>query len=206
MCSAIDKAVSLAMPIVGVPHASPLLPVEIGKQRLLVASDGLYVEARSPMLHVRWKVADAQTPYGSLTAILCPTNCSLPYALVREFVGASMRSSTVEIAATIEGTDISHRLRFLDPISSGAGHVSYSDRDTDDDALLVDMHSHGAFEARFSAQDDESDRSRRGPYVAIVIGNCNTSQPRMVARIVAAGCLIDVTESELLDAGFFNEP
>ena len=200
---AIDKAISLAMPIVGVAHASMLPMIDVGKQRLLVAADGLYIEARSPSLHVRWKIAETRTPYGHVTPILSLTDGPLPYGLVRQFVGAAMQSPTVEIAAIFESCG---GLRFLEPISSGAGHVSYSDRDIDDDALLVDMHSHGVIDAYFSSQDNESDRSRRGPYLALVVGHCNTSEPRIVARIVVAGSLIDVSQTELLKAGFFNEP
>jgi len=207
MSSLIDKAVSLAMPILGVRHASPLEEIEVGKQRLLVAADGMYVEARSPSLHVRWRVAESTTPYGKVEPVLCPTNGPLPYTLVRAFVGATMHSPAVEIAALIEAANgKGHQLRYLDPISNGAGHVSYSDRDTNDDTLLVDMHSHGVFDAKFSRQDDDSDRSRRGPYVAVVVGNCNTSKPHIAARIVVAGHLIEVSQAQLLEAGFFNEP
>lgn len=199
--SALDAAVRNAVPLEGAPHGAAMPVLAAGRKRLVCAADGLYLEARTPALHVRTRIAEATTPYGPVGGLLQPCAGPVPMALVAQFVAAAQASPRTEIAGLIELTGQGHALRLLDSISSGAGHVSYADRDIDDDGLVIDLHSHGVFPARFSAQDDESDLSRRGPYIAMVVGRCDTARPEIVTRLVLPPHLIPLTLADLTAIG-----
>lgn len=204
--NAIDRALALSLPIVGATHGEPLPPVAVGQQRLVVASDGLYIEARSPALHVLQRVADASTPYGATRPFVRLTGEPVAYSELARIVGIAMSSPDSEIAAVVERSDAgSPKARRLAPISNGASHVAYADSGIDDDALLIDAHSHGRLDAYFSRVDDESDRSRRGPYIAMVVGKCDTEEPRIALRIVVGQHLIPTTLAALVEEGFVNE-
>lgn len=202
-----DKALQASLPTVVATHAVPLPAVDVGRQRLVVAATGLFAEARSRSLHIRAQVASAPTPYGDLSDSVTAICGPIPMTLISEFVQYAMSHATVEVAALVEiGVAGTPCLRRLDSISSGAGHVTYSDRDIDDETLLIDLHSHGAFPARFSHQDNQSDLSRRGPYIAMVVGSCNTSAPQIAVRIVVAGQLVETSIRHLTEQGFLYAP
>jgi len=199
--SPLDVAVRNAVPLEGALHGAPLAPLEPGRKRLVCGSDGLYMESRTPSLLIRTRIGEAKTPYGRVDSVLRPQNGPIPKSLIARFVAAAQESARTEIAAVIETSGAGYALRRLNSISSGAGHVSYADQDIDDDALVIDLHSHGSFAARFSAQDDDSDLSRRGPYIAMVVGRCDTAKPEIATRLVMPPYLMPLTMTELTALG-----
>jgi len=112
-------------------------------------------------------------------------------AALRDFLDAARAQRDEEIAGAILESPSGPALRLLPVLSSSATHVSYDDHDIDDDALLVDVHSHGRLPAFFSTFDNRSDLSRRGPYVAIVVGGVEAaSTTTLVARLVLPPYLV----------------
>jgi PRTRC genetic system protein A len=109
----------------------------------------------------------------------------VPRALVEAFIAEAKAQSHREIAAAIVLDDGGEfELRWPEIETSSAGHVRYIDSDIDDDRLVIDLHSHAGARAFFSQQDDRSDGSRRGPYLAMVIGRCADDVPEVATRLV----------------------
>lgn len=193
MLSPRDRALLGASPVESVLHDAPLREIAPGQRRLVCAANGLYAEARSPALHLRSLIGAGMTPYGQADEIVRPAAGPVPLGLISQFVAAAQATPQQEIAGVIELAEGGYALRLLGPISASAGHVSYSDSDVDDDRLVIDLHSHGPHAAYFSSQDDRSDLSRRGPYIAMVVGRCFSEQPELSARLVMPPYLQPIT-------------
>lgn len=202
LAAARDLAASRALPLMQMPHANTLGDIAAGSKRLLCAADGLFVESASASLALRFRLASVTTPFGAVDGYVRPAAGAVPRDLIAEFVNHACSNPHVEIAGVIERAGQSHRLRLLGPISSGGAHVTYSDRDVDDETLVVDLHSHGVMRAAFSLTDDESDLSRRGPYIAMVVGRCGPDQtPEIAARLVQPPYLHNLNYSDLVLMG-----
>lgn len=185
-----DTALQASLPALCVPHDSGLPPLEAGQRRLLLASDGVYLQARSLVMLASVRIAQATLPYGPHAQSVVLTNGQIPAALIAQAAQAARATPEKEIAAAVVWEDGAYRLVFPEVISADAGHISYRDQ-LDDSHLVLDLHSHGGGSAYFSPQDDESDRSRPGPYIAGVFGRCAGAM-EFVARIVCAPHLVDL--------------
>jgi PRTRC genetic system ThiF family protein/PRTRC genetic system protein A len=149
----------------------------VGHKRLLGSAQGLYVEARSAAWDVCARVATVALPYGEMSPRLrCPAG-AIPLALLNTFVAQAQASPAREIAAAIVLSDTGFALVWPTVESSSSAHVRYIDTDIDEDRLVIDLHSHGHHDAIFSGTDDNSDCSRRGPHLSMVVGRCHTDQP-----------------------------
>lgn len=192
---AADAALFAATPLLPVPRFGELPALPAGRKRLLGAADGLYVEARSLAWDVCMPVAIGVTlPYGPLAARLRCTAGPVPRAMLRRFVQAAMASPDREIAAAVViGPRGDFELVWPRVESASAGHVRYIDSDIDDERLVLDLHSHACAPAYFSAQDDASDGSRMGPYLAVVVGRCDRDDPEVATRLVMPPYLIPMT-------------
>lgn len=183
-----DTALQASLPVLCVPHDSGLPPLEAGQRRLLLASDGVYLQARSLVMLASVRIAQAELPYGPHAQAVVLTNGQIPAALISEAAQAARATPEKEIAAAVLWEQGAYRLVFPEVISADAGHVSYRDQ-LDDAHLVLDLHSHGRGGAYFSPTDDESDRSRPGPYIAAVFGRCD-GQMEFVARLACAPHLV----------------
>lgn len=188
--------------------AAPLLPnrfggmqdVAEGAKQFVGAADGLYVRTATPALRVCARVAAAALPYAPLAQSIQPANGPVPISLVRSFLDMAAADREREIAAVIEMHEGGYRLRQLETTDRSAAHVTYDDRQVDDDTLVIDLHSHGRLPAYFSATDDASDLSRRGPYLAMVAGECG-SKDLLACRLVLPPYLIDLDLDHLIEEG-----
>lgn len=190
LLSARDKALQAALPALPVPHDSDLPALPAGQRRLLLAADGLYLQARSSVMQVSVRVATATLPYGPHQQQVILSHGPVPASLVREAARLASATPDKEVAAAVVWKEGAYRLEVPEVISAGAGHVSYHDR-LDDDALVMDIHSHGAGRAFFSSTDDASDLARPGPYLALVLGCCGG--PMEVAlRLVCPPHLVEL--------------
>lgn len=188
--------------------AAPLRPnlwtglpdVAVGCKDFVAAANGLFVRTATPALRVCLPVARASLPYAPMKGSIVPANGPVPRALLDQFMTWAADCPDLEIAAVIETHGAGYRLRRLDHDSNGAAHVSYDDRQVNDDALVFDLHSHGQLPGFFSAQDDQSDLSRRGPYLAGVVGHCGVTND-LALRLVLPPYLHTVTVGDLIAHG-----
>ncbi len=200
----LDAALAHAAPLRASLHGGNA-PIGVGSKDFVAAADGLYVRTASPALSAAALVApavDAPLPYAPLQASVVPANGPVPLALLHTFAAWASADADREIAAVIEICGDGYQLRRIDTEDRSAGHVTYDDRLVDDDRLVVDLHSHGRLDAYFSATDDASDRSRRGPYIAFVFGQCH-AQPLQCCRLVVSPFLIPLDLSDLVAQGVF---
>lgn len=195
----LDRALAAASPLIS-NRFGGLPDVAEGGKQFVGAGNGLFVRAATPSLRVCAKVADATLPYAPMQPAIAPAHGPVPLALLREFVQWAAAEASHEIAAVIETHAGGYRLRRLDPTSRSAAHVTYDDRQVDDDALVIDLHSHGVLAPRFSATDDASDLSRRGPYIAAVVGHCGTAD-LLAFRLVLPPYLVPLDVDDLIALG-----
>lgn len=193
-----DTALQASLPALIVPHDSDLPALKAGQRRLLLAADGVYLQACSNVMLCSVRVGTAALPYGAHAQSVVLTNGPIPAELIREAGRAARDTPTTEIAAAILWQDGKYQLVFPEVISASAGHVTYRDQ-LDDEHLVLDLHSHGAGKAYFSSQDDECDRQRPGPYLAGVFGRCDGPMT-LALRLVCAPHLVDVPASVLAPA------
>lgn len=200
---ALDMAATRAMPLAVALHAERLPDVAAGQRRLVCAANGMFVEAASRALRACAKLSEFTTPYGPYRGGLHLVNGPIPRALLDEFTAQARANASTEVAAIIETFDGGYRLRYLTPHSADAGHIRYDDGQVNDETLVVDLHSHGRGAAFFSCTDDESDLSRRGPYIAVVVGTCHRVAPTTVFRLVLPPHLMPLSISDLASQGVF---
>lgn len=198
-----DRVLQKAFPMVMAPHEGGLDPIEGFGKRLIAAADGVYLEARSPALHLLLKVQDVEIafPFGSITPFVRPLHGPIPAALLHEFIHQSIHARPDETAAIILAGPNGYRMECPRIETASGGHVRYYD-EFDDDEIVMDLHSHGLGKAFFSGTDDASDRSRRGPYLAVVAGYSETySTTPLVIRAVCGNYLIPLHFSDTLVQG-----
>jgi PRTRC genetic system protein A len=195
----LDRALQLGLPVVGMPLQGSFVPLTEGR-RLLVGKDGLYIEAASPALYVRLRVAEAFSPYGAVSETLVLRHGPIARSIAAEIAHAARAAHPMEMAALIvaeAGASGGYRLIRPDA-SSSPGSVTYDDGGYDDALLVIDAHSHGAHDAFFSATDDVSDLSRMGPHISVVFGHCGPrDQLTVVARVCIGHYLIPIPADSL---------
>lgn len=192
-----DKALALTLPVVMAPRHSRLEPVAVGCKRLLAGHNGLYLEVRSPALHacLLLQPMNHPLPYGAVKEFVRPAAGPIPVGLMRAAVERAVAACPNETAMalvldTIPGVGSRYRLQSLPIHAADPLHVQYDDV-IDDDQLVVDIHSHGQARAFFSDVDDQSDRQRRGPYLAFVLGTCQAAHTTTLnARLCCAPYLL----------------
>lgn len=197
-----DTVLQAAFPTLAVPRFGALPELPIGRKRLLVAADGLYLEVRSAALHARLRLADVATPNGECDEFIRPTGGRLDHNWIGRLTELALAGGDQEVAAGIVLGDGGWALHRPVTISASAGHVSYRD-DFEDERLLVDMHSHGAHGSYFSSTDDAGDLARPGPYLAVVLGQCEARESlTWVVRFVCPPYLIPLDTEQLTRLGF----
>lgn len=199
-----DAALFAATPLVPAPRFGFLPPLAEGQKRLLGGSSGLYVEALTQAWDVCVPVAAVKMPYGDVQPrIRCPTG-PVPRGLLREFIDAAREQCDRELAAAVVINDEgAFELIWPEVETSSAGHVRYIDSGIDDDRLVIDLHSHARSRAYFSHQDDASDLSRRGPYLAMVVGRCADAEPEVATRLALPPYLLPLSHELLKTLGVF---
>lgn len=197
---AADAALFAATPLVPAPRFGALDPLAEGQKRLLGGSAGLYIEARTAAWDLCVPIAAVPMPYGDLQPRLtCPAG-PVPRSLIEAFIERARENCDCEIAAAITIDDNGDfELLWPEVQTASSGHVRYVDSGIDDDRLVIDIHSHARGRAYFSGQDDFSDRSRRGPYLAMVVGRCADASPEIATRLVLPPYLMPLT-NDLLKA------
>ena len=187
--SSLDAAIAAMLPVAVAPKAVPFAPLTSG-QRLVLAEDGVYLEAAHSALYARLRLVGGKFPYGALSESLSLPSGPIPRALYDQLLADSLEAYPNEMAALVIATPDGYALH-RPTAKATAGSVRYDDHGYGDHPLVIDAHSHGHHAAYFSRMDDESDRSRTGPYVSVVFGNC--SSPERVnacLRVCVAGYLI----------------
>lgn len=194
-----DRAVlghtpALMQPLFG----GPLPPPDLGTHRFLCGRDGMYIEARSPVLEVRLRVATSSLPlpYGPVKEGIRLLHGPTPVALLREAEAMASEASPREWAGLILWDSIQGKYRLHVPATRSASnsHIAYDTALPEGCALVMDLHSHGEDAPYFSGQDDRSDQG--GFYIAGVFGDIRSLEKSFglvasVSRLVVNGHFLD---------------
>ncbi|MGH8159325.1 MAG: PRTRC system protein A [Rhodanobacter sp.] len=197
-----ERAIELSMPVVMAPVSTAFVALQTPGRRIVLASDGVYVEARSPALHVVQRISCVSLPFGAVPPALGVQLAGGPIpsqflALARK---AALAAHPDEMAVTIHWSAENGYVLRTPPQRRSGGSVTYDDTGTDETTLVVDIHSHGHHDARFSPTDDFSDRSRIGPHIAVVYGACESSESvDLSARVCAGTYLVSLAVEELME-------
>lgn len=189
-----DRVLFEATPMLMAPRFGVLPELAIGTRRLISASDGVYLEVRSKALHICRRIAEVRMPYGDIVPFTKLAYGIVPNAILSQAYRYAAENAHVEVAACLmlDHANQSYQWHYPQVISSDSGHIRYQDA-INDDELVIDFHSHAAHPAFFSAQDDQSDLSRPGPYIAVVAGHCDRPRhPSHASRIVCSPYLFPI--------------
>lgn len=171
-----DKALQGTTPTFMVPYFGTFEPLETNGQRILMASNGIWMEVRVAWIYLRIQVAPplkVNVPYGAVEPAMEFAFGKLPRAMVSQFIDIAKLHSPNECAAWVvwNQTTNSIRLQLLDDVVTvGQGHVVNNLPTLDeDDHMILDLHSHGTTKAYFSKTDNKDDRGICK--IAGVVGN-----------------------------------
>jgi PRTRC genetic system protein A len=189
--NALDLALQKSFPSVMVPRHGPVAPMTGLGERLLIASNGVWLEVVRPWIRLvrRLAVYEVQTPipYGVVaeeTELICgPVSPDL----IVQFFRLTREALPNETGAWIVWNSLTRSFSLvpLPARSHGPEHLHY-DRPAlaDGECVVVDCHSHGRAEAYFSRVDNEDDRY--DVKLALVIGHCDR-EPSTMLRLCAKG-------------------
>lgn len=184
-----DAALFAALPHVLVPRYGKLEEIEPGRSRLLLARDGLYLEARTNVLHTRVLAAAMPgLPYGPIEPLLIAPQIEEARELIAECPDRAKKSLPNEWAGLI--VRVEGRMQLIEPetLGSGPAHIRYRSTGIDPLDILVDLHSHGRMGAFFSQTDDADDLVSPAPTsIALVFGRLEAETPEYVTRGLILG-------------------
>ena len=194
-------------PVVVVPKFSELAPLTTPGHRYLVAEDGLWLEVRRAWLWARMPLQYAYAedmvllPFGRLAEphidFAPPLQAHYTFdgddlsRLQTLFLHDARQALPDEFAAWGVWDEKAGRLVYRPLVATEAspGGITFSrPRLEDHEHLAVDLHSHGALAAFFSATDDDDDRGE--VKIAVVVGTLD-QEPTFATRLCALGLFVD---------------
>jgi PRTRC genetic system protein A len=171
--SAMEQAVLSASPLLAAPRQGSLPELGAWQHRYIAAAGGLYFQAATPhyQLLAAYAEFDDETPalpYGELKPYFTFLGGGLPGDLFRELCKRAIERATTEGAwLVLDSMPQGLKLTVPNQVSAGSGHMEYTTAEYQSEKVVVDVHSHGAYDAFFSGTDDASED---GAYVAMVFG------------------------------------
>jgi len=186
-----DIALQLSCPVASAPKFSDLAPLDRNGERIVLASNGAFLEVCRPWVRIITQVGPAlamTVPFGELKETVDYKAGKLPRALLEEFVEWAQRESEVEIGAVITWNANTGEYALLRSKTNHAtsGSLDYELPTLEDGVhIVVDCHSHSHHAAFFSHVDDKDDQ--HAVKFAFVVGNCNTDKPTIASRLCVRG-------------------
>lgn len=185
-----DAIIQTMFPTVVMPRdGEVVLPTKSGT-RYIVARDGLWREVSLPWIRVMHKIADSDfmLPYGEAEEVVEVQCGPIPAHLRNMFVRDAKASMPNEMAAAMiwSANDHSWRYERRENTLASAAHVDYREVQLGDgEYLVLDLHSHGMFDAFFSREDDRDDMGSMK--FSGVIGNLSAGDMASVLRLNMLG-------------------
>jgi PRTRC genetic system protein A len=185
-----DIALQLSCPVLPVPIFSEFVQASRYGERILVASNGVFIEVTRKWGRFIRRIGDVAVtvPYGEIQPSTSFTLPSLPRELLQEFNQLAKKNCNVEIGASIVWNEISNTFRLLpaQSLEATSDRLKYQLAQFEDgEHLVVDCHSHGAHKAFFSSEDDFDDRDM--VKFSYVVGNCDREQVSTSLRLCVKG-------------------
>lgn len=189
-----DVALQSVMPTVMVPRYSEHKRMTSVGKRILIASNGVWLEMNTAWLYACVQVAPALTvtvPYGHAERTIEFKFGKMPKVMVEQFIAYARTRSPNECAAWIVWNERNNawHLRVLEETSVGRGHVNVNLPILEEgEHLIIDIHSHGELTAFFSSTDNKDDFG--AVQVSGVVGNLNNEEVTTVFRLCLGELLL----------------
>ncbi len=187
----VDQVLQGSFPSVMVPAREPVVPMSASGERLLIASNGVFLEINRPWIRLvrllgsyGWRTP---VPYGEAadaTEVRCG---AVPGEMVAGFARMAHAALPNEVGAWItwNASTGAFRLVPLPSLSHSPDHLHYERPQLEaGEWLVVDCHSHGHGKAFFSSTDDRDDQ--HDVKLALVRGHCHQT-PSVALRLCAKG-------------------
>lgn len=196
-----DAALQSACPTLAVPRFGALPEMAPG-QRVLMASNGLFLQVKTPWLDCICRIGDvhAALPYGEVKPRMRCAFGKVPNRLLQEFSAWAMHALPDEVAGALVYSSSTGALRLVrfEALTQSPSAVEYRIPDLHrDEVIAVDLHSHGMGAAYFSATDDADDL---GIKIAGVFGNLDRAEPTSRFRLVIGTLRINLPGPKALFA------
>jgi len=186
-----DAILQRACPTLPVPLHGALEPMTQPGQRILMASNGAFVQFKRDWLDAVLRIGKLAPgfplPYGEAEERLSLTFGPMPVALVEEFLHMARAALPNEVGAVVVWSSRQSRLRLEQCVTAMALPARlncYWPQLAEDEEVILDLHSHGRYPAYFSATDDRDDT---GFNMCGVLGNVDRDTPSAAFRLCANG-------------------
>lgn len=185
----LDQSLLAATPLLAAPHYGDLPTCAIGQVRYLVGADGIYVEARTRVLHARGRISGCPwTPYGKLETFLRYPESLPPDEVLVEALERGRAALPNEWAGLVMLQDGILRLHVPRTVSASPHRIATDVHGIDPLDVLLDLHSHGRGRAFFSGTDDLDDAMSPSPVIlAGVLGELHSKAPQCEIRLIIHG-------------------
>lgn len=197
-----DFALQATVPTVMVPLFGEFQQLTVPGDRILIASNGVFLECSRKWGYFLRKIADAlpvSLPYGQIGEATRLIAAKLPSELLQKFIQLAQVEANVEIGGSILWNENTNRYRLARSTSLHATG-SYLKQElaplNPGEHLVIDCHSHAHHPAFFSPIDDASDSDMTK--FAFVVGDCNTTHPSVKLRLCIRGKFEDMDISSKL--------
>lgn len=189
-------AIVQSIPLVAAKHSHPVEEAVAFGQRYIVGRQGLYREVNTPWLQSRSLIAAVKgaTPYGDVDEVAVLKCGSPPASLWTTFIEHARKESPIECAGLMIWNQQTHqwRLAIRDVVFATLSRVDYLEPILNEDEVAVlDVHSHGHYDAFFSKRDDADDLG--GIKISAVIGGLDRPTTQVVIRLVCIDSIREVT-------------
>ena len=189
-----DRIIQNHFPTVMAPKYGKLPECEIGKSRLLMAQDGLYIETNQPWGRLVYRLYEAPRPlpYGDIeecddfSILLTQALCMLHDEIVPAAAGYAEQNK--EWAGWIVW-DEQNGLEYM-PVTFESTYVRAEVRHPDlpeGRHLVIDVHSHGSISPFFSMTDDEDDKG--GVKISLVLGSYKAGENEQTFKTAYRYCV-----------------
>ncbi|MBK4736047.1 PRTRC system protein A [Noviherbaspirillum pedocola] len=193
-----DVAMQASMPSMMVPRYGKLQAAETFGERLLIASNGVFLEVNRVWARFIRRVSSSiatPLPYGEQQSTTEWKIEGIPKHLLRQFNDMARAQSHREIGGCIIWNEkTGYRLSPVITLESSGAHLRYQPPPMEaGDHLIIDCHSHARFGACFSKTDDADDAW--SVKLAYVVGNCDRQEQSVAMRLCIKG-IFETTQLE----------
>ncbi len=211
-----DSALQRSCPTLSAPLFGPLPAMDNG-QRVIVASNGVFVQVKLDWLDCTVRIAHVALspplPFGCLQERIDFAFGVIPVRLLESFIEVGRAALPNEVAGGLiyARQSRSLRLAIYDALDASPNGIDYRMPSlADDETIAIDLHTHGRAAAFWSATDNRDDR---GVKVAGVFGHLDRVRPSAAFRLAVNGHYQSLqhpwerqdnrtdTQSDCLDAG-----
>lgn len=195
-----DLALQRSCPLIPVPRFTEFEQSETVGSRVLVGSNGVFIEIKRRWGHFIRQVGNINVtvPYGEIKEVTKMCLPQLPRQLLHDFNQMARESSNVEIGASIiwnELTD-SYRLTPSTSIYASGSLLKYQLAELNEgDHLIIDCHSHSHHPAYFSKVDNKDDQ--HAVKFSYVVGHCHKEELSIAMRLCINGIFEIINPSSI---------